>query len=213
MEMNIRSFLKQTKIIPVAVLQNEDEALKLTELLISESINVIEVTFRTSAAEKCIIAIKRNFPDMIVGAGSILNVEMLKKALDAYIDFAVSPILSDSIIDFALNSKVRYIPGASTPSELYRALENFKVVKIFPSEQLGGVNYISAISAPFKMFDFDVMPTGGVTIDNISSYLRTERVTCCGLTQIADSKLIQAGEFDKLRQLIHLFYKTITSLE
>ena len=213
MKMNIRSFLKQTKIIPVAVLQDENEALKLTELLISERINVIEVTFRTSAAEKCILAIKKRFPDMIVGAGSILNVEMFKKAVDGHVDFAVSPILNDSLIDFALNTKIPYIPGASTPSELNMALENFKVVKIFPAEQLGGVKYISAISAPFKMFDFDVMPTGGVNIANISSYLETERVTCCGLTQIADSKLLQSGDFDKLRLLIQSFVNTVSSLE
>jgi len=211
-KMNVRSFLKQTKIIPVAVLQDENEALKLAELLISESINVIEITFRTSAAEKCILSVKKHFPDMIVGAGSVLNVEMFKKALDTQIDFVVSPILNNSLIEFALSSKIPYIPGASTPSELYSALENFNVVKIFPSEQLGGVNYISAMCAPFKMFDFDVMPTGGVNIENIASYLKTERVTCCGLTQIADSKLIQAGEFDKLKSLIQSFNKIAASL-
>ena len=211
MKLNIRSFLKQTKVIPVAVLHNENEALKLTELLIGESINVIEVTFRTAAAEKCILAVKKRFPDMIVGAGSILSTEMLKKAADLEIDFAVSPILNESIIDFALNSKIPYIPGASTPSELHMALETSQVVKIFPAEQLGGVNYLSAISAPFRMFDFDLMPTGGVNIENISSYLETERVTCCGLTQIADSKLIQAGEFGKLKSLIQSFVKTVAS--
>jgi len=209
--MDIRGFLKQTKIIPVAVLQNEGEALRLAELLVGESVNVIEITFRTAAAEKCILSVKKYFPEMIVGAGSILNVEMFERALDAQIDFAVSPILNNSLIDFALNTKVPYIPGVSTPSELYSALENFNVVKIFPAEQLGGVNYISAMCAPFKMLDFDVMPTGGVNIENIASYLKTERVTCCGLTQIADSKLIQAGEYHKLKQSVQSFVETVSS--
>ena len=210
--MNIRDFLKKTKIIPVAVLQDEDEALKLAELLLSESINVIEVTFRTSAARECILSIKKRFPDMIVGAGSILNVKMFGQALDAQIDFAVSPISDNSLIDFAFNSKMPYIPGASTPSELYQALKRFNVVKIFPAEQLGGVNYISAINAPFKMLDFDVMPTGGINIENISSYLKTERVSCCGLTQIADTKLIQSGKSDKLKLLIRSFVEKVSSL-
>jgi len=209
----LRNYLKIAKIIPVAVLHSEDEALRLGELLLSESINVIEITFRTAAAKDCILAVKKHFPDMIVGAGSILNTEMFKQALDAQIDFAVSPILNKSLVDFALDSKINYIPGASTPSELYSALENFDVVKIFPAEQLGGVNYISAICAPFKMLDFDIMPTGGVNLENISSYLKTDRVTCCGLTQLADSKLIQAGDFDRLKLTIKSFAKTVATLE
>ncbi len=200
--MNVRDFFRRVKVIPVSVVETDYEALKLSETLVAESVNLIEITMRTQGAADCIKAVKKRFPEMIVGAGSVLTLESFRAAADAGVDFAVSPVCDLKLLGFAGKSGIPFVPGISTPSELNSVLGLADVIKVFPAEQLGGPAYINAISAPFKMMDFDLMPTGGIHTGNIASYLSTDRVSCCGLSQIADRKLLSSGDYTGLRQRI-----------
>ena len=195
---SVSQSLKRNRVIPVAVFNSSDDALRIAEMLLGNSIDVIEITIRTAAALEAIKKVKAAFPEMVVGAGSVLDRENLKKAAEAGAVFGVAPCLDDDVVECAGSLGLPFIPGISTPSELNRALKASSFIKVFPAQQLGGPDYIQSIIAPFRMREFHLMPTGGVNEKNYLSYLGVERVASCGMTYMVDSKLIDKKDFSTI---------------
>jgi len=202
----LKDLLLRVKSVPVCVFDETESALKTAELLLKYGINVIEVTLRTEKAFDCIRAIRSEFKDSVVGAGSVLKNSDFEKALDSGAVFAVSPCFDESLSEAAKKNNIPYIPGVSTPGELYRALKFSDLIKIFPASALGGVEYINAIAAPFRMFDFGLIPTGGIDNNNYKEYLAAEKVVACGLSYPVHEKLLKEKKFDIIETRIKEIY-------
>ncbi len=202
----LKDLLVRIKSVPVCVFEETESALKTAELLMKHGVDVIEVTLRTENAFNCIKAIKHEFKDAIVGAGSVLKTDDFKKAADHGAVFAVSPCFDESLCEAAKRNNMPYIPGVSTPGELYKALKFSELIKIFPASALGGVDYINAIAAPFKMFNFGLIPTGGIDNKNYKEYLAAEKVVACGLSYPVHEKLLKEKNFDMIEQRIKEIY-------
>ncbi|MCI9615772.1 MAG: bifunctional 4-hydroxy-2-oxoglutarate aldolase/2-dehydro-3-deoxy-phosphogluconate aldolase [Dorea sp.] len=201
--MNYTSLLEQVeakKIVPVVKLDRASDARALGEALCAGGLPVAEVTFRTDAAEESIRIMKREFPEMMVGAGTVVNVEQAERALAAGASFLVSPGISRSVVEFALDHKLPIFPGTCTPSEVMTAMEyELLVVKFFPAAQYGGLNTIKALAAPFPSVRF--MPTGGINASNIMEYLASDKIIACGGSWMVKDSLINAGDFEEITRL------------
>jgi 2-dehydro-3-deoxyphosphogluconate aldolase/(4S)-4-hydroxy-2-oxoglutarate aldolase len=207
MEKNLLAILKKNPLVPVAVFDKTDKALKTVEVLVRNKIHLVEVTLRTESAYDCIEAIAKKFPDMTIGAGSVLVKDGISRAKDSGAVFGVSPCVDFEVIDYSLSINMPFIPGVSTPSELNNALSRVNIIKVFPAAQLGGTEYIKSICAPFVLKDFYLMPTGGVNEDNYKEYLKIDKVISCGMTYMVDKKLIDSGDFDTLDKRIKELFK------
>jgi 2-dehydro-3-deoxyphosphogluconate aldolase/(4S)-4-hydroxy-2-oxoglutarate aldolase len=192
--------LKKNRVIPVAQFDYPQSALRIAELLLKHSIGVLEVTLRTDSAIESIKSVGKEFPDLVVGAGSVLTIESLKRAIDTGVSFCVAPGMDLDLVDYAASRNIPFIPGVSTPTELNAALKKCQVIKIFPVSVLGGVEYLKAITAPFKIKTFNLIPTGGVNQDNYLEYLKQDRVISVGMSYIVENALIQKGEFSALEE-------------
>jgi 2-dehydro-3-deoxyphosphogluconate aldolase / (4S)-4-hydroxy-2-oxoglutarate aldolase len=200
---DLLEILKKNKVVPVAVFSDINKAKKTAELLLKNSIGLLEITLRTEIAFKCLEEISRDFPDLIVGAGSVLSTDAFAKAISCGAGFGVAPCLDPELIKFAQSKKIPFIPGISTPTELNSAIKSeLKFIKIFPASNLGGPDYIKAVTAPFKLKDFYLIPTGGISEKNVADYLKADRVIACGASYIVDSKLIDSGDFAELENRI-----------
>jgi 2-dehydro-3-deoxyphosphogluconate aldolase/(4S)-4-hydroxy-2-oxoglutarate aldolase len=198
--MNIFDQIEQLKIVPVVKLDRSSDAAPLAGALYQGGLPIAEITFRTDAAEDSIRNIRREFPDMLVGAGTIVNIEQAKRALDADAKFLVSPGFSHKVTQFALDNHIPIFPGTCTPTEVMYALEyGLPVVKFFPAKQYGGLDTIKALSAPFPGIRF--MPTGGISTDNIKEFLSFHKIIACGGSWMVTDSLIKNGEFDKIKEL------------
>lgn len=201
--MNEKDLLLQVekrKIVPVVKLDRVSDAKPLCQALCEGGLPVAEITFRTDAAEESIRIASKEFPDMMVGAGTVVNTEQAKRAVDAGAKFLVSPGFSRSVTEWALDNKILIFPGTCTPSEIMAAMEyGLPVVKFFPASQYGGLSTIKALAAPFPSIRF--MPTGGINADNILDYLKYEKIIACGGSWMVKDSLINEGNFDKIREL------------
>lgn len=187
-------------IVPVVVLNNAADAVPLAESLVSGGLPCAEVTFRTDAAEESIRAIVKNFPQMLVGAGTVLTTEQVDRALDAGAKFIVSPGLNPKVVEHCMKKGVPITPGIMTPTELEVALGfGLDVVKFFPAENAGGLKMIKAMSAPYTMMRF--MPTGGITAANVREYLACDKILACGGSWMVKSDLVSAGNFAEIERL------------
>ncbi len=207
MEKNLLAILKKNPLVPVAVFDNPDKALKVVEILVRNKIHLVEVTLRTESAFECIEAIAKQFPVMTIGAGSVLVKDGIKRAKDSGAVFGVSPCVDFEVIDYSLSINMPFIPGVATASELNSALSKVNIIKVFPAAQLGGPDYIKSICAPFALRDFYLMPTGGVNEENYKQYLKIDNVISCGMTYMVDKKLIDAGDFGILDKRIKELFK------
>ncbi|PWJ48499.1 bifunctional 4-hydroxy-2-oxoglutarate aldolase/2-dehydro-3-deoxy-phosphogluconate aldolase [Faecalicatena contorta] len=199
-ETNLLAQVAEKKIVPVVKLDRTSDAKPLGEALCAGGLPVAEVTFRTDAAEESIRIMKNEFPEMMVGAGTVVNVEQAKRALDAGASFLVSPGISRTVVEFALDNKLPVFPGTCTPSEVMIAMEyGLSLVKFFPAEQYGGLNTIKALAAPFPAMKF--MPTGGINASNILNYLAFDRIIACGGSWMVKDSLINAGNFAEITRL------------
>jgi 2-dehydro-3-deoxyphosphogluconate aldolase/(4S)-4-hydroxy-2-oxoglutarate aldolase len=197
--LNLHEILSKNKIIPVAVFNDVSKALKTTELLLRNSINIIEITLRTGMAIRCLREVGNNFPEMFLGCGSVLSREELDRAMDTNIAFAVSPCFNADIVEYALMKNIRFIPGIATPSELNMALEvEIEIIKFFPAVAMGGVNYLKSMLAPFKKRNFYIFPTGGIHENNIMDFLKLPEVIACGASYIVDNKLLESDDYGEL---------------
>lgn len=188
-------------IVPVVVLNDVKDAEPLGQALCDGGLPCAEVTFRTDAAEGSIRRMTKSFPDMLVGAGTVLTIDQVDRAVAAGAKFIVSPGLNPKIVKYCNEKGVLIIPGCANPSDVEQAIENgLSVVKFFPAEQAGGLNYIKAIAAPYTGLKF--MPTGGINPKNVRSYLAYDKILACGGSWMVKGDLVQAGEFDKVRELV-----------
>ncbi len=187
-------------VVPVVVLNDAKDALPLAEALMEGGLACAEVTFRTDAAEESIRQMSEKYPEMLVGAGTVLTVEQVDRAVAAGAKFIVSPGFDPEIVDYCIGKNIPVFPGCITPSEVAQAVKRgLKVVKFFPAEQAGGVAMIKAMAAPYTMVKF--MPTGGINTKNLRSYLECDKILCCGGSWMVKGDLIKAGEFDKIREM------------
>jgi Entner-Doudoroff aldolase len=174
---NVIKQLESNIIVPVVVLNNIDDAIPVAKALYEGGIHCIEVTFRSDVAPQCISMIRNEFPQMLVGAGTILNIDQLNQAIQSDAHFIVTPGLNEKIIIEAQNRNIPIIPGVSSATDCDKAINhNISYVKFFPSEQLGGLGMIKALSGPYKMLKF--MPTGGITLGILSDYLKRKIHFC-----------------------------------
>ena len=189
-------------IIPVVVLNSAEDALPLGEALMAGGLPAAEVTFRTDAAEEAIRIMVESFPDMLVGAGTVLTIEQVDRAVAAGAKFIVSPGFDAEIVTYCLEKDIPVCPGIQTPSELIQAVKlGLDHVKFFPAENAGGLSMINAIGAAFPNVRF--MPTGGINAVNVTDYLESERIFCCGGSWMVKGDLIKNGDFDKIKRLVH----------
>lgn len=198
--MEIVERLSKFGIVPVIVINDTKDALPLAKALIDGNLPCAEITFRTAAAEESIRIISKAYPEMLVGAGTVLSIEQVKKAINAGAKFIVAPGFDPELVDYCIKENIPVFPGCLTPSELTQAVKrNLEVVKFFPAETFGGLKAIKAVSAPFGSLKF--MPTGGLNATNVVDYLLEKKIFACGGTWIAKKELIEAGEFDTIAKL------------
>lgn len=187
-------------IIPVVVLNDAKDAEPLGKALMEGGLPAAEVTFRTAAAEESIRIMSEKFPDMFVGAGTVLTVEQVDKAVGAGAKFIVSPGFDPEVVDYCISKNIPVFPGLITPSELAQAVKRgLEYVKFFPAEAFGGLNTIKNLAAPYPMVKF--MPTGGVNPKNVEDYLNCDKIYACGGTWMVKADLIKNGEWDKIKEL------------
>lgn len=190
----------KTAIVPVVLLEDAKDAKPLAQALWDGGLPCAEVTFRTEAAEEGIRIMREQFPEMLVGAGTVLTTAQADKALAAGAEFIVSPGLNPRVVQHCADKKITMIPGIATPSDVERALEfGLETVKFFPAEAAGGLAMIKALAAPYTTVKF--MPTGGINEKNLRSYLDFPRVLACGGSWMVKGELIREGKFDEIRKL------------
>ncbi len=192
--------LQISPIIPVVVIEDIKDAVPLAQSLVEGGIQIIEVTLRSSCALEAIELIAKNVPKMRVGAGTILNPTQLEQAQNRGAEFLISPGLTIKLLEHAKKKDMPLIPGVSSSSEVMQALElGYSALKFFPAEYCGGVKLLNAFNGPFKGVKF--CPTGGISIDNMHSYLSLENVLCVGGSWLTPKNLIQNKEWDKITEI------------
>lgn len=198
--MTIEERFEDFGVVPVVVLDDVKDALPLAKALTEGGLPCAEVTFRTEAAEESIKVMAEAYPDMVVGAGTVLTIEQVDAAVKAGAKFIVSPGFDPEIVDYCLENEIPIFPGCVTPSEVAQAVKRgLKVVKFFPAEPAGGVSMIKAMAAPYHQLRF--MPTGGIGTQNLKDYLGFDKIICCGGSWMVKADLIKNGEFDKIAKL------------
>ncbi|WQT35252.1 bifunctional 4-hydroxy-2-oxoglutarate aldolase/2-dehydro-3-deoxy-phosphogluconate aldolase [Helicobacter pylori] len=200
MQDKIIEVLQISPIIPVVVIENIKDAVPLAQSLVEGGIHIIEVTLRSSCALEAIELIAKNVPKMRVGAGTILNPTQLEQAQNRGAEFLISPGLTIKLLEYAKKKDMPLIPGVSSSSEVMQALElGYSALKFFPAEYCGGVKLLNAFNGPFKRVKF--CPTGGISADNMHSYLNLENVLCVGGSWLTPKNLIQNKEWDKITEI------------
>lgn len=174
-----RSLLEDVRVLPVVVIQQPDETASVLSALCEGGIPAAEITFRTDCAEDAIRLGVKTYPDMHIGAGTVINAEQARRALDAGAEFVVSPGLSAEVAQVCRDAGVPYFPGCATPTEIMQALSlGITTVKFFPANVYGGLSAIKALSAPFPQVRF--LPTGGIDLHNLREYLEFDRIAAVG---------------------------------
>lgn len=192
--------IQKMGIVPVVKLDDAKDAVPLAKALCDGGLPCAEITFRTAAAEESIRLMRQAYPDMLIGAGTVLTIEQVDKAVKAGATFIVSPGLNPKVVSYCVEHDIPIIPGCSNPSDIEAAIElGLEVVKFFPAEAAGGLAMIKAMSAPYVNMKF--MPTGGINAKNLLSYLDFNKVIACGGSWMVADELIKAGDFDKITAL------------
>lgn len=192
--------IQEIGIVPVVVLDDAGDAEPLARALCEGGLPCAEVTFRTDAAEEAIRIMSEKFPDMLIGAGTVLTTEQVDRAVAAGARFIVSPGLNPRIVKYCADKGITITPGCSNASDIEQALEyGLEVVKFFPAEPAGGLNMIKALAAPYTGVNF--MPTGGINAANVKDYLKYNRILACGGSWMVKGDLIKAGDFSRITEL------------
>ena len=187
-------------VVPVVVLDDAEDAAPLAEALVKGGLPCAEVTFRTEAAEESIRIMSEKYPEMLVGAGTVLTTEQVDRAVATGAKFIVSPGFDPEIVDYCMEKNIPVFPGCVSPSEVAQAVKcGLKVVKFFPAEQAGGLAMLKAMAAPYTMLKF--MPTGGINTKNLKEYLGFSKILCCGGSWMVKGDMIKNKEFDKITEM------------
>ena len=204
--------IQKLGIVPVVVLNDVDDAEPVAKALCAGGLPVAEVTFRTDAAEESIRIMKNKFPEMLVGAGTVLTTEQAERAIQAGAEFIVSPGFNPTVVKYCIDKGVPVTPGCNNPSAMEGAMElGLDVVKFFPAEASGGLKAIKAMAAPYVNLKF--MPTGGIHEKNIEEYLAFPRIIACGGSWMVSSDLVKNKEFDKIEALTREAVMTVLGFE
>lgn len=187
-------------VVPVVVINRAEDAKPLAKALYDGGLRCAEVTFRTDAAEESIRIMTENYKDMLVGAGTVLSIEQVDRAVNAGAKFIVSPGFDPEVVDYCISKNIVVLPGCATPTEVLQGVKRgLKVLKFFPAEQAGGLAMIKAMSAPYPMVKF--MPTGGINANNLANYLDFNKICACGGSWMVKADLINNGQFDKIEEM------------
>ena len=187
-------------IVPVVKIDNAKDAAPLAKALINGGLPCAEVTFRTAAAEEAIAIMAKEYPDMLIGAGTVLTTEQVDKAVNAGAKFIVTPGFNEKVVKYCVEKNIPVTPGCPSTSDIEAAIQlGLDVVKFFPAENLGGISMIKALAAPYVGIKF--MPTGGINAKNINSYLDCDKILACGGSWMVKDTLINEGKFDEIEAL------------
>jgi 2-dehydro-3-deoxyphosphogluconate aldolase/(4S)-4-hydroxy-2-oxoglutarate aldolase len=198
--MSIQEKMKQLKVIPVVVIEESEAAIQLGKALINAGLPIIEITFRTAIAAEVISILTQNLPDLLVGAGTVLNIDQVKRAIIAGAQFIVTPGFNPNVVDFCVKKKIMIIPGLNTPTMVEWALERgITLVKFFPADLSGGTKMLKLLAGPYPSMRF--MPTGGINNESMIEYLKLPNVLAVGGSWIVNKDLISAKKFDEIEKL------------
>ena len=195
--------LLQQPVIPVIVIEDARDAEHLAESLLNGGMDVIEVTFRTEAAAEAITRIRKAFPEMLVGAGTVVTTEQAERAIDAGISFGLAPGLNPEIVNHFQSNEILFIPGVMTPSEIEQGLSlGCNLLKFFPAGVLGGVKMLKALSGPYASQGVQFCPTGGVNLNNMNDYLSLPAVSAVGGSWLATKQQIADKKWEVITQQV-----------
>jgi len=199
-------------IVPVVKIEKAEDALPLGRALIDGDLPIAEITFRTSAAEESIKSLTRELPNLLVGAGTVLTIEQVKKAVSAGAKFIVSPGFNPKVVDYCIENGIPVTPGINNPTQIEMALmRGIEVVKYFPAEASGGLPLLKSMSAPYTGIKF--IPTGGINQNNLCSYLSDNKVLACGGSWMVKADLISSGNFAEITKLTKEAISTMLGFE
>lgn len=199
----MRQNLFKSKLLPAVTLSSVDAGLFVAEAFLEAGLNVMEVTFRTKAAAQAITAIVNKFPEMNIGAGTILSSDQLLAAQNMRAQFGVSPGFNQTVASKAKELKLPFIPGVMTPSEIERALGlEFIILKLFPVNQIGGTEFIKKVEGPYRHTGVQFIPMGGINETNLASFLRCKTVLAAGGSWLAPKDIIEKRQFGKLTSIV-----------
>lgn len=204
-QIDIQKKLRGAALIPVVSVKSSEQALKYAEMYLASGVPVLEITLRTDAAIEGINAVANTFPDIIIGAGTVITVDAAAAAVDAGAQFIVSPGFDQDVVDYCIHKGIPVIPGCSGATDVQMAVKaGLKLVKLFPAGALGGPAYIKALAAPFDGVEF--FPTGGVNGSTIEEFLSFDRTCACGGSYIAVQSLANNDAWDQARALVRQRY-------
>lgn len=190
------------RIVPVVVLDDAELAEPLAEALLAAGLDVMEITFRTKAAEASIGRIAKRYPEILLGAGTLLDEDQVKQARDAGAVFGLAPGLNPEIIRTAKTVGLQFSPGVMTPSEVEQALSlDCKLLKFFPAEAAGGINMLKSLAGPYAHTGVKFTPTGGITANNLQDYLKLPVVAAIGGSWMVSPALIKKGNWAEITRL------------
>ncbi|MFN3408203.1 MAG: bifunctional 4-hydroxy-2-oxoglutarate aldolase/2-dehydro-3-deoxy-phosphogluconate aldolase [Limisphaerales bacterium] len=190
------------RLVCVAVVDRAEDAVPLGEALLAGGLNALEITFRTAAAAEAIRRVRAALPGMLIGAGTLLNADQLRQAMDAGAQFGVSPGFDKETVRVALAASFPFLPGVMTPTDVLRALKHgVKRLKFFPAETAGGVPMLKALAGPFAPSGVTFVPTGGINADKLAAYLALPSVEAVGGSWVAERALIKAGNWPEITRL------------
>ena len=197
---SIMKRIEEVGIVPVIVIENENDAVPCAKALLAGGVDMMEITFRTACAAQAIARVKEEVPEMIVGAGTILDTDQLEKAVAAGAEFIVSPGFSEDVVRTCIEKNIAVVPGCVTPTEIMAARTlGLSVVKFFPADLFGGIKAIKTLAGVFR--DMRFLPTGGVNLDNISEFASEKCIVAVGGSFVATGKDISGQNFEKITQL------------
>ncbi|ENY8010106.1 bifunctional 4-hydroxy-2-oxoglutarate aldolase/2-dehydro-3-deoxy-phosphogluconate aldolase [Vibrio fluvialis] len=197
---DIKQQIKALKIIPVIAIDNAEDIIPLGKVLVENGLPVAEITFRSDAAEEAIRLLRESQPEMLIGAGTVLNRAQVIAAKEAGATFIVSPGFNPNTVRAGQELGIEIIPGVNNPSAVEAALEmGLTTMKFFPAEPSGGISMVKSLLAPYT--DLELMPTGGIKPSNVNDYLAIPRVIACGGTWMVEKSLIENGEWEELARL------------
>lgn len=199
-------------IVPVVKIMDAKDAVNLGKALLKGGLPLAEITFRTEAAEEAIRILHKELPEILLGAGTVLTVDQVKKAVSAGAEFIVAPGFNPDVVDYCVENSIPVIPGVSSPTQIEMALKrNLKVLKFFPAEASGGLPMLNSMAAPYG--DLKFIPTGGINTANINSYLQSDRIVACGGTWMVKPEMIQSGKFNEITEITAEAIKNILGFE
>ncbi|MBY8087673.1 bifunctional 4-hydroxy-2-oxoglutarate aldolase/2-dehydro-3-deoxy-phosphogluconate aldolase [Vibrio fluvialis] len=198
--MTLEQRLQQIKIVPVIAINDAAHAVPLAKVLVENGLPCAEVTFRTDAAQESIRLMRDAYPELLIGAGTVLTTQQVDQAISAGADFIVSPGLNPTTVKYCQQRGIAIVPGVNNPSLIEQAMElGLKTLKFFPAEPSGGVAMLKALSAVYPV---QFMPTGGINPRNVADYLAIPSVVACGGTWMVPSDLMDSGNWDEIARLV-----------